>query len=81
MEDDFIQSIVFQRIITAKVFTAEDIHDFFKQNNLFPDGGLNYDRFKRIFFPKLFLINESEESEDERQHKINKQNLRLGGTS
>ena len=41
-------------------------------------GGLGFDKFKKLFFPKLFLIDESEESEEERQAKKNQQVLRVG---
>ena len=72
------------RILAAKVFTVDDIKEFFKQDNLFPQqpglasGGLQYDKFKKLFFPKLFLINESEESDDEKIAKMNKHTLRVG---
>jgi flagellar motility protein MotE (MotC chaperone) len=36
---------------------------------------MSLDRFKRLFFPHLFLINESEESEDEKKAKQDKQIL------
>lgn len=77
LQEDFLDSVVLQRLQTAKTFTKEDVEEFIRQNNLFPSGssGLTYDKFKRIFFPQLFLINESEESEDERRAKESKQIL------
>jgi hypothetical protein len=39
---------------------------------------LGFDKFKKLFFPKLFLIDESEESEEERQMKKNQQVLQVG---
>lgn len=35
-QDDFLSSIVISRILTAKIFTVDDIKEFFKQDNLFP---------------------------------------------
>jgi hypothetical protein len=77
-EDDFLSSIVISRILTAKAFILDDISEFFKQEQLFSSGGLGFDKFKKLFFPKLFLIDESEESEEERQMKKNQQVLQVG---
>ena len=85
-QDDFISSIFTSRILQAKIFTIEDIKDFLKQDNLFPastaltSGGLSFDKFKKMFFPKMFLINDSEESDDEKINKMNKQSLKVGGS-
>jgi Ca2+-binding EF-hand superfamily protein len=85
-QDDFISSIFISRILQAKIFTIEDIKDFLKQDNLFPpstalsSGGLSFDKFKKMFFPKMFLINDSEESDDEKINKMNKQSLKVGGS-
>jgi hypothetical protein len=71
-EDDFLSSIAVSRILTAKSFNLDDIREFFKHENLFysstggSNGTIGFDKFKKLFFPKMFLIDESEESEDER---------------
>ncbi len=84
--DDFVSSIFISRILQAKIFTLDDIKDFLKQDNLFPpstaisSGGLSFDKFKKMFFPKMFLINDSEESDDEKLNKMNKQNLKVGAS-
>jgi hypothetical protein len=83
-EDDFLSSIVISRILASKTFILEDIKEFFKQENLFPHltgqshGGINYDKFKKIFFPKMFLIEESEESDEEKMAKRDKSILKVG---
>ncbi len=77
-EDDFLSSIVISRILAAKTFILDDINEFFKQDSLFVPSGLGFDKFKKVFFPKLFLIDESEESEEERQAKKNQQVLQVG---
>jgi hypothetical protein len=50
------------------------VRDFFRENSLFTVQvpGLTYDKFKKLFFPQLFLINESEESDDEKRAKQSK---------
>lgn len=70
-EQDFLGSIVVTRLQAAKLFNPEDIQEYFKQNNLFPHtlNGMTLDRFKKVFFPHLYQINESEESEDEKKAK------------
>jgi hypothetical protein len=83
-QDDFLQAIFISRVLAAKIFTIEDIKEFFKQDNLFPaqtaisSGGLSFDKFKKLFFPRLFLINDNEESEDEKINNMNKQTLKVG---
>ena len=84
LQDDFLQAIFISRILAAKIFTIEDIKEFFKQDSLFPpqtaisSGGLSFDKFKKLFFPRLFLINDNEESEDEKINNMNKQTLKAG---
>jgi hypothetical protein len=69
MEDDFLNSLV----ITRVPYTKDDVKLFFKQSNLFsntgpkkedkkgsatPANGMNFDTFKKTFFPQLYLLNE-----------------------
>ncbi len=37
--------------------------------------GLSFDNFKKTFFPQLYLINEENESDEERKMKKKKQEL------
>jgi len=68
-EDDFFSSSVLQRVPYEK----EDIREFFKQNNLFVHGAgnstIDFDTFKKTFFPQLAQIEDSGESEEEREVK------------
>ncbi len=49
-------------------FSPEEIFDFVKLTGLFAtEPGLNFDTFKKTFFPHLYLINDdAEESEEEK---------------
>ncbi len=39
-------------------YNTEDFQDFFFQTNAF-QGGMNFDSFKKTFFPHLYLIEDS----------------------
>lgn len=58
-EDDFLTSM----ICTKVDFTPEELKDFFFLSNLFKSGGMNFDSFKKTFFPHLYLIQEDNESD------------------
>ena len=67
-----MKSIVITRIVQGgKHFTSEDFEEYFKNDNLFGTTltALTYDKFKKTFFPQLFLIDEGEESDDEKRAK------------
>jgi hypothetical protein len=49
-EDDFLKSLV----CTKAGFTLEEIKDYFYLSNMFQDGGMNFDNFKKTFFPHLY---------------------------
>lgn len=63
-DDDFLNSMILNRI----QYTRDDVKEFFKQNNLFtigtssqgggnlPTNSMNFDTFKKTFFPHLYLI-------------------------
>jgi hypothetical protein len=74
LQEDFISSVVVARVSQGKVFNSGDLLEYFKNDNLFGTTGtaLTFDKFKKTFFPKLFLIDESEESEDEKRAKQSK---------
>lgn len=52
-ESDFLNSMVVRRAN----FTQEELKDFFFLTNMFK-GGMNFDSFKKTFFPHLYLIQE-----------------------
>lgn len=61
---NFVDSIICKRL----PFTEEEIRDFFFQTNAFAGnaqvlaGGMNFDSFKKTFFPHLYQI------QDDQQH-------------
>jgi hypothetical protein len=76
-EEDFLNSLIITRIPYSK----EDVKEFLKQLNLFQpnsDGvvGINFDLFKKTFFPQLYLINEEQTSDDDRKLKKSQVELR-----
>ena len=66
-ENDFLQSMVVKRL----TFTIEELKDFFFLTNMFKNG-MNFDSFKKIFFPHLYLIQEDRESDNEKREKEEK---------
>ena len=52
--------------------TLEELKDFFFLTNMFKSGGINFDSFKKIFFPHLYLITDNDESDEERRDKEEK---------
>ncbi len=50
-EEDFLKSMVVKRMN----FSTEELKDFFFLTNMFKNG-MNFDSFKKIFFPHLYLI-------------------------
>ena len=81
IEEDLLSSVVMSRIS----YTREDAQHCFKMFNLFskpmlrydsvPDG-LTFDTFKKDFFPHLYLIVEEPQSDEDRQAKKDKIELR-----
>ena len=53
------------------MFSNDDFIEYFKNDSLFgsTNTALTYDKFKKTFFPQLFLIDEGEESDDEKRAK------------
>jgi len=70
-EEDFMQSIV----VTRVKLSEGELRDFFFQANMFKDG-MNFDQFKKTFFPHLYLIQEGNDSEEERKDKQLKKELK-----
>ena len=70
VEDSFISSMGCQK----SGYSREDLIDFAQSSGLFKTGtGMNFDSFKKAFFPHLYLINDdAEESEDERRERQEK---------
>lgn len=52
-------------------FSTEELKDFFFLTNMFKSG-MNFDSFKKIFFPHLYLIQEDRESDNEKREKEEK---------
>jgi hypothetical protein len=50
-EQDFMNSMVVKKVEV----TTEELRDFFFLTNMFK-GGMNFDLFKKTFFPHLYLI-------------------------
>ena len=50
-ESDFLKSMVISRV----PFTVDELKDFLFLSNIFKDG-MNFDSFKKTFFPHLYLI-------------------------
>lgn len=61
-EADFFNSIIPSRV----PFSIDELKEFCEMSSIFKEG-MNLDSFKKTFFPHLYLINEDEESEDERK--------------
>jgi hypothetical protein len=53
-------------VVTKVPFSQEELKDFFFISNMFKEG-MNFDSFKKTFFPHLYLIQEEDGSEDERK--------------
>lgn len=47
----------------------KDIIDFFTENNLFVNAkaGLNFDKFKKIFFPQLYQATEEVDDKSDKE--------------
>lgn len=63
-EDDFMNSMIVKKVD----ITADEFKDFFFLTNMFKNG-MNFDSFKKIFFPHLTLIQDDGESDQERREK------------
>ena len=61
-EDDFLNSMIPKRV----PFTTEELKDFLFMTNMFKQR-MNFDSFKKTFFPHLYLIQEGEDSEEEKR--------------
>jgi len=48
-------------------FSRDQIKDYFKANNLFQEeNGMNFDNFKKNFFPHLYLVQEDKDDAEEK---------------
>jgi hypothetical protein len=71
-KEDFLDSLVVQKRIK---FTNEELQMFFKAYNIFCNGrndeGIIFDKFKKIFFPQMYIIKADRDDVDEiKAHKI-----------
>ena len=71
-ERDFLTSLICKRMINNTSaegggYSEEDLKDFFYQTGAFlsSDGGMNFDSFKKTFFPHLYQIIDSNTTLDE----------------
>ena len=62
--DRFLESYLVRDRIR---FSHEDMQDFFSQYNLFSETskGINFDSFKKFFFPHLYLVQEDKDDIDD----------------
>ena len=49
------ETLMNSRVVQKLGFSIEDLKDFFKMSNIFANG-MNFDTFKKTFFPHLYLI-------------------------
>ena len=82
-EDMFMQSSVMDRI----QYSREDVRGFFDFINLFhncksgqkeliANKGINFDTFKKTFFPHLYIVDEEHDSDNERKNKADQRELK-----
>jgi hypothetical protein len=66
-EESFLNSIACQKC----GFTREELCEFLKLTGLFSSNpqGMNFDTFKKTFFPHLYLINDDAEESDEEKRQ------------
>lgn len=56
-ESNFGQGIVYDKLTQQYHYSTEDIHEYFLRENLFTtDGKLDFEVFKKAFFPHLFHV-------------------------
>ena len=60
-ESDFMNSLAIKR----SNLPIEELKDFFYLSNMFGTNGMNFDSFKKTFFPHLYLIQDENEMEIE----------------
>lgn len=65
-EKHFLESIVVRERIPNDV---EQIKQYFRENNLFngPTNGINFDEFKKNFFPHLYLVQDDPDDAEDKQ--------------
>lgn len=63
-EQGFLDSMISKRLQSTKGYSFEDIKDFFFSTNVFSGGGMNFDSFKKTFFPHLYQIKDDNTNED-----------------
>jgi hypothetical protein len=59
-------------------YSADDIKDFCHLTSIFEnkDQGMNFDSFKKTFFPHLYQIQDSMTNEDEESNNNNNEKLK-----
>lgn len=61
-QESFLNSIIVKERIP---FTVDQIKLFFADNNLFAidSPGINFDSFKKMFFPQLYIVQQAKDDE------------------
>lgn len=73
-EDVFLNSKIVKNRIP---FSQEDIKVFFRDQNLFnsQSQGMDFDTFKKYFFPHLYLVQEDPDDAEDKAAYMNKKHL------
>jgi len=61
--------LIIKRLISNKKYEEKDVREFLHKNNLFkekdPEAKMDFETFKKAFFPQLFHVHDDNQSEDE----------------
>ena len=73
-KNDFMNSIIVKDRIP---FSSEQIEIFFQEYNLFTPGknGIDFDNFKKNFFPQLYLVQDPQDDADDLLAKQNRDEI------
>jgi uncharacterized protein YneF (UPF0154 family) len=73
-EDVFLNSYLVRERLP---FSKDQVQEYFKSNNLFAAGtkGLDFDTFKKNFFPNHYLVAEDKDDADDKQAFFNRQQI------
>lgn len=60
------QAFLDSKIVKMRVpFSDEDIKTYFSENNLFHGEGIDFDCFKKNFFPQLYLVQDGKDDQED----------------
>lgn len=70
------QAFLDSKIVKMRVpFSEEDIRTYFRENNLFHGQGIDFDCFKKNFFPQLYLVQDGKDDQEDIAAHNNKMEL------